>query len=642
MDPFADKNYLNRKFHTDKNLSLEEILVDSKDEAELVEDDRESLSMRLLLAVMIVPLVFLGARLYFLQTVKAKEYKALAAGNKLRATATIAPRGLIMDAYGKTIASNVPNFELDAVPADLPKDPASIKSETDILAQILGMDAVSLENQVNAFDKKSYQTYDLVPSVPKDQALIVMARANEFAGFNMATNPVRDYKDAEMFAPLIGYTGKITQSELDNHQGQSYLQNDYIGKTGIELQYENYLRGISGQKQSEIDAQGNVKKSLAEIPAVPGQNIKLNIDYDLQKVIYDSLKSVLDKNRLTKGAAVATNPKTGQVLALVSFPTYDSNLFAKGISQTDYSKLIANNDHPLLNRVVAGQYPPGSTVKPMLAIAGLSEGVITPTTKILDDGVIRVGSFTFYGYNHSGLGVMDVFSAIAKSSDIFFYTVGGGRAGTSIAGLGPDREAQWYRKFHLGSPLGIDLPGEKGGLVPDPAWKQQSRGEQWFLGDTYHTSIGQGDLLVTPLQVNSWTSTVANGGLVMQPYILDQVLDKDGKVIKQMQPTVLAKDQFNPDYVKDVQTGMRMTTLPGGSASSLQTVHMSISGKTGSAQFDPKDPSRTHAWFTSYAPSEDPQIALTVLVEGAGEGTTYSVPVTHMVYDWYVANRLKK
>ena len=643
MNPF-EKNYLNRKAQTEKNVGIEDTFIHNPDpDAAALDDEREPINFRMLLIVIIIPFLFLGFRLYFLQSVKGSEYKALAEGNKLRATATIAPRGLILDKTGKVIASNMPNFEVDAVPADLPNDPQVLDAQLTQVASVLGLDKNVLGSQVSSYDRKSYQTQVLVPSIPKDQALVLISKNSNLKGISVENDPIRDYKDPQVFAPVVGYTGKITQDELDSHKGQGYLFNDFIGKTGLEIQYENYLRGISGQKQYEIDASGNVKKTLADLPSSPGSNIKLNIDYDLQKVIYDSLSAQLAKSHLTKGAAVATNPKTGQVLALVSIPSYDNSLFAKGIPQTEYSKLINNPDHPLLNRVISGQYPPGSTVKPMMALAGLTEGIVKPDTKILDDGVIRVGSFTFYGYNHSGLGVMDVYTAIARSSDIYFYTVGGGRAGTAIPqGLGPDRIATWLRKFHLGSPLGIDLPGEKGGLVPDPAWKEQAKNEQWFLGDTYHYSIGQGDLLVTPLQVNSWTATIANGGTVYQPYIVDQVTDKTGTVLKQNSPTILAKGQFNPEFIKIVQQGMRDTVLPGGTATSLNSLGMPISGKTGSAQFDPRNLSLTHAWFTSYAPSDNPQIALTVLVEAAGEGSTYSVPVTKLVYQWWVQNRLNK
>ncbi|HEX5429672.1 MAG TPA: penicillin-binding protein 2 [Patescibacteria group bacterium] len=642
MNPFEDKNYLNKKFDSGKNLSFEEIYADSKDEAPSIESERETINFRVLAVVAAIPILLLAGRLFFLQSVRGADFRAQAEGNKLRVVPTYAPRGLILDANGKTIAQNMPNFELDVIPSDLPSDQQAWETEVGKISQILNVDPQTIDREISPLDRGSTQTTSIVSSITQEQALALIPQISNYQGFSVEDNPIRDYKDAQVFAPVVGYTGKITQQELADHSGQGYLFNDYIGKTGLELQYENYLRGVSGQKQTEIDAQGNVVKSLADIVPKPGDNITLNIDYDLQKVIYDDLTKTLNQYHLTRGAAVATNPKTGQVLALVSIPSYDNSLFAKGISQEDYNTLLNNPDHPLLNRAISGLYPPGSTVKPMMAIAGLTEGVITPQTKILDDGVIRVGNFTFYGYEHSGLGIMDVYSAIAKSSDIYFYTVGGGRAGTGISGLGPDKIAEWFRKFHLGSKLNIDLPNEQAGLVPDPAWKQQTRNEQWYLGDTYHYSIGQGDLLVTPLQVNSWTATVANGGTVMQPYILNKITDQDGNVVKQMQPQVLAANQFDPNYIQVVQQGMRDTTLPGGSAYSLHTVGMSISGKTGSAQFDASRPDLTHAWFTSYAPSEDPQIALTVLVESAGEGAIYSVPISHEIYDWWAANRLNK
>ncbi|MBX4205530.1 MAG: penicillin-binding protein 2 [Candidatus Doudnabacteria bacterium] len=642
MSLFEDKNYLNRKMPFGKNLSFEEILIDSKDEPQVFEDERETLDNRILTLLVILPLAILGLRLLFLQSVHGQEYKALAEGNKLRATPTYAPRGLIMDNFGKTIASNLPNFELDIVPADLPDDQASVEMTVTKISEILNIPKTALDDKVNALDRKSVLTQNILPSITKEQALVLLSKQSEYPGFVVNDNPIRDYKDSQIFSPVVGYSGKITQDELAARANQGYLFNDFVGKTGLEIEYEDYLRGVSGQKQTEIDASGNSKKTLAELQALPGNNIRLNIDYDLQKTIYDSLVRSIAKYRLpNRAAAVATNPKTGEVLGLVSIPSYDNNQFARGITQDEYSALLNDSNHPLINRVISGLYPPGSTVKPMMAIAGLSENVVTPQTKILDDGVIRVGSFTFYGYRHEGLGVMDVYTAIAKSSDIYFYTVGGGRAGTSISGLGPEKIAEWLRKFHLGSQLGIDLPGEKSGLVPDSAWKRQARNEQWFLGDTYHYAIGQGDLLVTPLQVNSWTSTIANGGTVYQPHILKEVADHDGHVVKKIDPKVLAKDQFNQDYIKIVQDGMRQTVTLG-SAQSLKTVGMPVAGKTGSAQFDPKEPSRTHAWFTSYAPADDPQIALTILMEGAGEGSSYAVPVTHEVYDWYVTNRLHK
>lgn len=252
-----------------------------------------------------------------------------------------------------------------------------------------------------------------------------------------------------------------------------------------------------------------------------------------------------------------------------------------------------------------------------------------------------VGSYTFYGYEHGGLGLMDIYSAIAKSSDIYFYTVGGGNSKTGFVGLGPLKIAEWFRKFHLGQTLGIDLPGEKSGLVPDPDWKQQVQKSAWYLGDTYHESIGQGDLLVTPLQINSWTATIANGGKIMQPYLLSEVDGQDGKVLAKGSPHILAENIFDPVVIKVVQDGMRQT-VTDGSGRSLNSLPIPVSAKTGTAQYDARNLSKYHAWFTSYAPSNDPQIAITVLVEGGGEGYAVAGPVAKAAYAWWAVNRYKK
>jgi penicillin-binding protein 2 len=636
-NPFEIKNLNSRKIKSGKSLAFEEAFMDVQtQEADVLDDERETLNYPLLSLVVFVCLFILLGRIFFLQAVKGTEYKALAEGNKLRTQLVLAPRGLLQDQYGKVIAGNLPSFELVAVTADLPKDPTEFQGKLAAVAKILEKDPVELQTEISKMNPDSYQSQTLSENLTKDQALILIAKQDEFRGFLVQNNAIRDYKDSEVFAHLVGYTGKITANELQNHQDKNYALNDYIGKNGIEIQYENYLRGIAGKRQTEIDAQGNFKKTLAEVPGVPGSNVKLNIDYDLQKTIYDSLKKIMPRFGATKAAAVATNPKTGQVLALISLPSFDNNMFAQGISQQEYSKLLNDPNRPLINRSVAGTYPPASTIKPVMATAALAERVVTAQTKILDDGVIRVGSFTFYGYDREGLGMMDVYSAIARSSDIYFYTIGGGNTKTGFLGLGPEKIAKWFRKFYMGEILGIDLPGEKAGLVPDPDWKKRVKKEQWYLGDTYHESIGQGDVLATPLQINNWTATVANGGKIMRPYILNEV---EGKF--KAEPKILGENLFDPGILKIVQDGMRQTIL-AGSAQQLKSLPIEISGKTGTAQFDARDLSRTHAMFTSYAPSSDPQIALTVLVEAGGEGHSVAVPVAKDVYEWWIANRYQK
>ena len=611
------------------------------EDADVLDDERDEINYRLLGSVTILLLMVLFGRIFFLQAIKGAEYRSLAEGNKLRVQYVLAPRGLLLDRYGKTIASNVPNFELVVVTSDLPKDNTQYQTSLAQVATVVGKDAVELAEDISKMRANAFQAQTLVQDITKDQALVLIAKQGEWKGFMVQNNAVRDYKDPVMFSNLVGYTGKITADELSKHPDSNYALNDYIGKSGLEVQYEEYLRGIPGKKQAQIDAQGNFKGTLAEVPAIPGSNVKLNIDYDLQKVLYDNLVLQLNRVGSAKAAAVATNPQTGQVLALISLPGFDNNLFAHGISRSDYSKLINDSNNPLLNRVVSGTYPPGSTIKPVMATAGLSEGVITPQTKILDDGVIRVGSFTFYGYEHTGLGIMDIYSAIARSSDIYFYTLGGGNMKTGFQGLGPEKIATWFRKFNMGKILGIDLPGEKPGLVPDPEWKQRVQKAPWYLGDTYHESIGQGDVLATPLQVNSWTATVANGGKIMQPYIMDEADSQSGKVLAKNQPKVLAENIFDPNVIKVVQDGMRQT-VTDGSGRSLNTLPIPVSAKTGTAQYDARDLSKYHAWFTSYAPSDNPQIAITVLVESGGEGYAVAGPVAKAAYAWWAENRYNK
>ncbi|MGE5298368.1 MAG: penicillin-binding protein 2 [Acidobacteriaceae bacterium] len=641
MNPF-EYSGTKRRTRQSLELGIEETIQGEDAGHGSLDDERMLINSRRVIALLLLAFFVLLGRIYFLQIGRGEMYRGIAEGNKSRIQYLLAPRGLILDSQGKVIAGNIPSFELVAIPADLPKEEGDLRTKIGQLAVITGKDPQEFLDKIAKMDRKTFMAQTLAENLPKDQALTIIGKGVEFTGFAVQNNAIRDYKDPLVFSHLVGYTGKINDDEMKEVAGKNYLLNDYIGKTGLEQVYEDYLRGTPGQKPSEIDAQGKFKKNLPEIPAIPGKNIKLNIDYDLQKVLYDSLMKVMDKYKKTKAAAVATNPKTGQVLAFISLPGFDTNQFARGISQDEYKALSEDKSIPMLNRAISGTYPPGSTVKPMLAIAGLTEGVITPTTKILDDGVIRVGSFSFYGYARGGLGLMDVYSAIARSSDIFFYTVGGGSAKSVVKdGLGPERLAEWYRKFHLGSTLGIDLPQEKPGLVPDPDWKKKTTGEGWYLGNTYHISIGQGDLLVTPLQVNSWTATIANGGKIMQPRILDEVSDSSGKVYLKSEPKVLQENFLDPKWVKVVQDGMRQT-VTAGSAPSLKTLPIPVSGKTGTAQFLNKNLTATHAWFTSYAPSDDPQIALTVMVEEGGEGSTVSVPVARDVYAWWAENRYKK
>ena len=332
------------------------------------------------------------------------------------------------------------------------------------------------------------------------------------------------------------------------------------------------------------------------------------------------------------GSALALDPRTGEILALATYPSFDNNLFARGIKGKQYEALIENKRNPMLNRPLAAAFPAGSTIKPLVAAAGLQEGVITANTKIVDRGVISVGSFNFYGWNRSGLGGMDVFRAMAMSSDPFFYLVGGGHPDYGIEGLGIERLSDYMFRFGLGKRTGINLPGEAEGLVPTPAWKKQKFAgtdeQNWYQGNTYHVSIGQGDLLVTPLQLTQYVAAVANGGKIYRPLIA-----------KTESPEVKGEVGVSADNLKIVREAMREVIL-SGTSQSMKRLPVSSAGKTGTAQFG--DLTRTHAWFSAFAPYEDPQIVVTAMVESGGGGEPSAVPIVRESLRWWAANRFAK
>ncbi len=582
--------------------------------------------------------MLLAARIAYLQVGQGEHYRALADNNRLRIQDIPAPRGIIFDSNNKPLVDNIPSFDLVLAPADLPEN---YEAEVRALAAIFGFDASQAMLKISGSAGKSYQQIGIMPNIPKDYALLFESKAGQFPGFAIQQNPIRQYSDPQVFSHLLGYTGKITDQELAAHSDNGYGINDYIGKSGLELSYEQYLKGQDGQKQIEVDAKGDLKTVRGQVEPQPGQALVLNIDGDLQRELY---KNIVAHNGNKKAAAVALNPQSGQVLALISLPGFDNNLFSQGISQKDYAKLADDPKKPLFNRAIAGTYPPGSTIKLIIASGGLQAGVINEATTVYDNGDLVYGGFHFRGWKPEGLGRMDVRSAIAMSSDIFFYTVGGGQAALNIAGLGPQRIDKYAALFGMGQKLGLDLPGEQPGLVPSPEWKKgyfdTPAMQIWYPGDTYHISIGQGDMLATPLQVAEWTSVIANGGTLYQPYVLDKVIDNSGNVILQKQPKVIRAGFIDPKNIEIVREGMRQT-VTSGTARSLESLPITAAGKTGTAQFDSANPNAAHAWFTAFAPYENPKIVITVLIEAGGEGSSAASPVVKETLDWWAHNRNK-
>lgn len=631
-----------------RHLDWDESALDTQTDMEgFADETRTRFSAKWLQAAIAFACVGLLIQLFNLQIMQGSDLKALAEGNRLRIQTIIAPRGYIVDRNGDQLARNTASFSLVVTPADVPKD--GLDSIIEQLSILLNIPKEDIHSKLTDLNRNSLQQITIKRGISQQESILFETKAAQFAGFSIKSIPIREYLNPEMFSHALGYTGVVSDVDLTDEKYADYDPNDFVGKSGIEQSYEKYLRGVNGNTQVEVDASGRPIKVLGNVEPQPGNIVKLSIDNGLQQELYKSFPAG------SKGAAVAMNPKTGEILALVSVPGFNNNLFAPGISQKDYSDLLNNKNLPLFNRSIGGTFPPGSTIKMVTSAAALQENVVTKDTIINDNGVLVINNqfnpsikYNFYGWKRDGLGPMNVKSAIAESSDIYFYTVSGGHPNSKIEGLGADKLASYYRKFGMGALTGIDIQGEKPGVVADPAWKAKyfendPISSKWYLGDTYHISIGQGDMLSTPLQVAVWTSAFANNGIVYKPRLLKEVLSQSGEKIYEPKLEELINASISPEHMKAIQEGMRENVIgANGSGRQLATLPITSAGKTGTSQFDGSDPSRTHAWFTSYAPYEDPEIVIVILVEAGGEGHAAAVPIARNALKWWADNRYNK
>lgn len=572
-------------------------------------------------------LIVLASRVTYLNVIKGADYQEAAQRNSLRALVIPAPRGIIYDRFGKQLVYNTPSLDAILIPADIPADPAKAEEMKHLLLSTFVVEPEILEEVFQRLDRKSLQPLLIKARVSQEETLLFLSRSRELPGISLYKTTERRYTDSLIFSHLLGYEGKIRKEELALHP--EYLLTDSIGKQGIEKSYEAPLRGKHGFQQAEVDALGRVTKELGIVHPTPGSDLILNIDADLQKKLFDSLQELLEKKNLKRAAAIALDPRSGAVRALVSLPSFDNNLFAQGISSAEYQNIINDPALPLFNRAVSGEYPPGSTIKPVLAVAALAEGIVNERTEIESRGGISIGNFFFGDWKVHGY--TDIRRAIAVSSDVFFYSIGGGYG--SIQGLGMERMKKYENLFGYGNKTGIDMPGEADGLIPDPEWKQDTIGERWYIGDDYHAAIGQGFVLATPLQILNSVATIANGGTLYAPKVASQIRSSDGTVTP-VPSEILRKNFISSDILRIVREGMRATVMDSqGTAQPLKTLDVAVAGKTGTAQFGSDQ--KTHGWFVSFAPYEDPSLAMIVLVEGQGEEGYNAVPVTKDVYEWY-------
>ncbi len=599
-----------------------------------------------LLSVFAVVLVgLLTSRLFSLQIIQGARNLGLAEGNRIREKIDRAPRGAIYDRNGVALVKNIPAFDVSVTPSLLAKSDSDRQAAYSRLGQLLKMRpakiaAISENKKLNPLQPEL-----IASGLTRDQALLVEQDLPKLPGFHLDVNPTRQYLDGGLLSHFLGYIGRVSQDDLA--QDPSYLQTDYIGKLGIERQYEQILRGRSGSQQIEVDAQGNPVKVLASVPAQIGHDIRLTIDFGLEKVFAAALQKQMRRAGSTQAAGVAIDPRTGEVLAAVSLPSYNGNLFTNGIKQSDYNQLLNNPAEPLFNKAIGGAYPTGSIIKPIVASSVLQEHVVTPETTVDDTGAgLEIPNrynpkikYVFHSYEPGGLGIVNITRAIQLSSNIFFYTVAGGFG--PIKGIGATKLAEYMHKFGLGETTGIDVPGETSGRVPTPEWKKQATGETWYLGDTYNMGVGQGDFLASPLQMAVAEAAVANGGKVYQPKLLDQVFDGD-KVSQNFKPTLVRQNFIDQANLQIVRNAMRLVVTAG-------TAHfvfgdkfpVAVAAKTGTAETDPNGHRKPHAWFTAFAPYDHPRIEIVALIENAGEGSVWAGPAVKETLQWYFTKHRK-
>lgn len=579
-------------------------------------------------------LCILVARQFCLQILDHDNYMTMSRNNQIRMIPLTPTRGLIYDRNGVLLADNIPSFNLEISPS-LVKDLDGLIAELSKFINISESDIKSFYKQ-----KKFRGKFESIPiraKLSEEEVAKFSINQYRFPGVAINANLSRHYPFGHAIAHVVGYTGILSEQDLNHIDLKEYRGTQVIGKYGVEKSFEHLLHGTGGYEQVETDARGRMVRNLDQIPSSQGDNLYLTIDSKLQTLAYDLLKE-------QQGAAVAIDVRTGEVLAMVSKPSFDPNQFVKGIAQEDYKRLQKSSTRPLYHRAIRGQYPPGSTVKPLVALQALDLNVITTKTRFNDPGYYQLHSEgrLYRDWLEDGHGVIGVEDAIAESCTTFFYFV--------ADKLGIDHMHDIFQRFGLGEKTQIELDGEYAGIAPSRAWKKRTRGQNWFQGETLITGIGQGYTLVTPLQMATVASTIANRGKRLQPTIIKSTVSIDGKVSqhepKALDPVVLKNPQHWDTIIKSMQ---KVITSPHGTAHWIYKANsnIEIAGKTGTVQvygikqdekYDAnkiKSTLRDHAWFIAFAPVENPEIAVAVVLEH----TKGSPMVARKIIEGYFAEK---
>ena len=529
--------------------------------------------------VVVLAVGTLTARLFYLQITNGTEYAAISNRQRTVDEPIPAPRGYIYDRRGRLLVKNVPTFAVKIRPADLPdamRDQVVIR-----LSALLRMDPAEINATIDGNPGSAFDLVRIAQDVDRQTAQLISEAGFELPGVDVAVEARRQYTDGALMSQLLGYTGPVSAEQLPDLREKGYQPDDLLGKVGLEAQYETDLRGTYGAQTVARDKTGRRTHVLQTArDAVPGASLRLTIDTRAQKNAQKALKWAMDKIGMTRGVVIAMNPQTGEILAMVSLPTYDNNKFARGISQADYKKLLKNKDKPLLNHAIQAHYAPGSTYKLVTGTGGLADRDITPSTRVMTKGFLTLGDTKFYEWNRRGWGPCDIYCGFGHSSDTFFYQVAGM--------LGIDRLAYWARQYGFGARTGVDLPGEVEGIVPDNAWKQEALGAPVFAGETYQAGIGQGYDAVTPLQLINAYAALANGGTLYQPQIVREIIGPDGAVTRPFQKKVIRKMKVRASVLQTMREAAR-STVTLRHTYNLVDLPIMIAGKSGTAEFGTPD-----------------------------------------------------
>jgi penicillin-binding protein 2 len=616
--------------------------------AELRNYDRElrAFQLRLGVAGLVVLLAFglLLARFVWLQVLQFDAYSAKAEENRIAIVPLPPSRGLVLDRNGEVLARNYLAYTLEIFPAQV-RDLEATIAELSAFVDIQPRDRARFRKLLQ--ETRNAESLPIRTRLSDEEVARIAANRWRFTGVDIKARLFRQYPHGETASHVLGYIGRITSSDLDQLEemevAANYRGTDYIGRAGIEASYQQELHGVTGVERVEIDAAGRGIRSLSRTPAQSGNNIGLTLDIRLQEVAERAFGA-------RRGALVAIEPATGDVLAFVSMPGYDPNLFVDGIDPQSWEALMGSPDRPLNNRALAGLYPPGSTFKPFMALAALELGKRTPQSTISDPGYFVFGDRRFRDSKRGGHGTVDLHKSIVVSSDVYYYMLAND--------LGIDAIASFMKRFGFGARTGIDLEGEAAGVLPSPEWKRArfSRPElqKWYAGETISIGIGQGYNAYTPLQLAQALATLANNGAMFRPRLVSHVDNPRTGARRYLEPQLTRQLQLKPEHVAFVKQAMAGVTLEGTSAHVFAGAQYSSGGKTGTAQVvgmksgekyeedKVAERLRDHSLYIAFAPLEGPKIALAVLVENGGFGARAAAPIARTVLDYFLLGKLPR